>query len=179
MPKLSPQQRRLIRRKTRVPDHDPASESDELNIVPFLDVVVNLIMFLLMTMTVVLSTHEVAAQLPSLRPNGPPGPVEWRATVVLLDSGEVAVVDNAGTLQPGCREHGAAATVPRVGGEPDWLALRTCAEVLHGAHPDVTKVRVTADPSVPLASVIRAMDAMRGSEAQPLFPDVQLAAGIR
>ena len=49
MPNLSPQQRAYIRRRTRVHEPDPSELSSELNIIPFLDIVVNLIMFLLAT----------------------------------------------------------------------------------------------------------------------------------
>ena len=134
MAQLSASQRRYIRRKSRRPDHDPASESDELNIVPFLDVVVNLIMFLLMTMTAILSVAEVQAQLPTYGP-GTPG---WSPTVVITETG-VVVSDGSGTLE----------TIENVGGEPDWLALRACAERLKAEHPDDDDVTVAADPHDP------------------------------
>lgn len=163
MAKLSPSQRRYIRRKSRRPDSDPATESDELNIVPFLDVVVNLIMFLLISMTAVLTVAEVHAQLPSYGP-GTPG---WSASVVITDSG-VIVSDGSRTLE----------TIQLVGGEPDWLALRAVAERLKAEHPDDDDVTISADPMIPLSQLIRAMDAMRGPH-DSLFGDVKLAAGVR
>lgn len=163
MAQLSPSQRRYIRRKSRRPDADPATQSDELNIVPFLDVVVNLIMFLLISMTAVLTVAEVHAQLPSYGP-GTPG---WSATVVITESG-VVISDGRETI----------ATVDNVGGEPDWLELRAHAERLKALHPDDDDVTIAADPMIPLAQVIRAMDAMRGPN-DALFGDVRLAAGIR
>ena len=54
MAKLTPQQRAYIRRRTKVHDPDPSEIAGELNIVPFLDIVVNLIMFLLATSEAVL-----------------------------------------------------------------------------------------------------------------------------
>ncbi len=171
--KLTPSQRRYIRRKSRAPESDPAAESDELNIVPFLDVVVNLIMFLLLTMTAVLTVAEVRAQLPSYGPGEP----QWSATVVLTEGG-VVVSDGQGTVAPGCDDYGSGPTIANVGGEPDWLALRACAEKLHAAHPDSERVTIAADPMIPLAQVIRAMDAVRGAN-DSLFSDVKLAAGVR
>ena len=44
---LSPRQKAYIRKKSKVHDLDPSEASGELNIVPFLDIVVNIIMFLL------------------------------------------------------------------------------------------------------------------------------------
>lgn len=173
MAKLSPAQRRLIRRKTRPPESD-GTESDELNIIPFLDVVVNLIMFLLLTMTSILAAREVQAQLPSY---GPPGTPEWSATIILTDDG-ATVSDGAGTVAPGCEDYGPGPTVARVGEETDWLALRACAERLKALHADSERVTIGADPNIPISHVIRAMDAVRGGQSE-LFPDVRLAAGVR
>lgn len=173
MPKLSPSQRRTIRRKSRPPEVDPATADGELNIVPFLDVVVNLIMFLLMTITAVLSVAEVHAQLPTYGPGEP----EWKATVVLTETG-ILVSDGQGTVAPGCTEYGDGPTVANVGGEPDWLALRACAERLKALHPDSESITLAADPLIPLAEVIRAMDAVRGAN-DSLFGDVKIAAGVR
>src|ERR1700712_2731830 len=70
MPNLSPQQRAYIRRRTRVHEPDPSELSTELNIIPFLDIVVNLIMFLLATSEAVLAIVQIEAQLPQLSSSG-------------------------------------------------------------------------------------------------------------
>lgn len=175
MPHFSAAQRRRIRRATRQADSGP--QDDELNIVPFLDVVVNLIMFLLLTMSAALAAHQVHAQLPSTNPhpNGEPPP--FRPSVVLTDGG-VFVSSAAGHYGPGCSDAGEGPAVPLVGGEPDWLALRACAETLKAAHPDAETVTVSAEPRVELRWVIATMDAFRGP-GDSLFADVELSAGIR
>ncbi len=174
--RLSHSQRRRVRRAVRAPELDPSESGEELNIIPFLDVVVNLVMFMLLTMTTALSAHQVSAQLPG---HGPTGSQAWRANVVLTSDG-VLVADGSGTYAAGCHEHGGVEpTVGLVAGESDWLALRTCAETLHRTHPETASVTVSADPDVPLSSVISAMDALRGGPNAPLFPDVLIAAGIR
>ena len=70
MPKLTSTQRAYIRRRTRYHDPDPSELAGELNIIPFLDVVVNLIMFLLATSEAVLAIVQIEAQLPQLGGGG-------------------------------------------------------------------------------------------------------------
>ena len=61
--RLTPRQRAYVRKRTVVPDPDPSELAEELNIVPFLDIVVNIIMFLLMTLTTVAFFSQVEAAL--------------------------------------------------------------------------------------------------------------------
>ncbi len=175
MPHFTAAQRRRIRRATRV--EEPRPGDDELNIVPFLDVVVNLIMFLLLTMTASLAAREVHAQLPTTDPRPSPRQPVFRPTVVLTDGG-VFVSSAAGQHGPGCETGGDGPAVPLVGGEPDWLALRACAERMKAAHPDARAATVTADPGIEVQWVIGAMDALRGPN-DSLFDDIALAAGVR
>lgn len=174
MPHFTPAQRRRIRRASQ--PEEPSPGDDELNIIPFLDVVVNLIMFLLLTMTAALAAHEVHAQLPTTNPAPRAAPAPFRPTVVLTEGG-VFVGSAAGHYGAGCAL-GEGPAVPIVGGEPDWLALRACAARLKEAHPDATGLTLAADPTIELRWVIAAMDALRGPN-DALFPDVTLAAGVR
>lgn len=175
---LTPSQRRYIRRKSRAAEPSRAELEGELNIVPLLDVVINLILFLLLTTSAALASQQVSAQLPT---HGPPThqPPTWRPTVHLGASG-ITVADAAGTYASGCAERGAVPTLPDVGAERDWLALRTCAERLVADHPgsDGTLV-LSADATVPLQEVITAMDTVRSAGSRPLFPEVRIAAGLR
>ena len=68
--RLTPRQRAYVRKRTRIPDLDPSETSEELNIVPFLDIVVNIVMFLLMTLTTVAFFSQVEAALPEYRKGG-------------------------------------------------------------------------------------------------------------
>lgn len=175
MPHFNAAQRRRIRRATRY--EAPAPGDDELNIVPFLDVVVNLIMFLLLTMSAALAVQEVHAQLPTIDPSPSGEPPPFRPSVVLTDGG-VFVSSAASHFGPGCGEAGEGPAAPIVGGEPDWLALRACAERMKTDHPNADTVTLSADPMVELSWVITAMDALRGPSDR-LFGDVQLSAGVR
>lgn len=177
--KLTARQRRLIRKATRPPSGERSPDNDELSIVPFLDVVINLVMVLLVMMASVMLVSQVSAQMPETSPRPGPGEPAWRPTVVLTATG-IFVTDREGTFQAGCDAHGPAqATLPHVGGRPDLSGLRQCALTLHRAHPDTTGFTITADPRVELADLIGAMDAMRGTPGQPLFTEPQIAAGVR
>jgi hypothetical protein len=174
--KLTARQRRYIRKHSKPPATDRGPDNDELSIIPLLDVVINLVMVLLVLMASALLAREVDAQIPTQGPGN--GQAEWRATVVLGASG-ITVTDAEGIFLYGCETHGTGVTLPLAGGERDWSGLRYCAGQLKAAHPDVTKITLTADPGVPVQDVIRAMDAVRGTDGRPLFPEPQIAAGLR
>ena len=64
--KLTARQRIYVRKRTRAPDLDPSEMAGELNIIPFLDIVVNLIMFLLITTEAVLLISQIESNLPKI-----------------------------------------------------------------------------------------------------------------
>jgi biopolymer transport protein ExbD len=170
-PKLDARQRRLVRRAVARATAEP-EVGGELQVVPLLDILVNLVSFLL----VILATPLLLAQVEAQLPNFGPGRGPWRATVTLTDAG-IFVSDRDGTYSAGCTSHGSGATLPRVGSELDFSGLRYCAEQLRRAHPETESITLTANPGVALQSVLSAMDAVQGHGR--LFPDVTIAAGIR
>lgn len=183
MPNLSPQQRALIRRRTRVHNPDPSEIAGELNIIPFLDIVVNLIMFLLATSEAVLAIVQIEAQLPQLSSGGRPASQQepsLNLNVTLTDGG-IIVTGSGGKLAPGCQDvsSGRVMTVPKKGNEYDWAALTDCATKIKARFSDETEVIVGADPMIHYEYVVAAMDALRSNEQQLLFPKVLLSAGVR
>ena len=66
MAKFTPRQRAYIRKRSKDPTVDPSEMVGELNIVPFLDIVVNLIMFLLATTEAVLLISQIESDLPKI-----------------------------------------------------------------------------------------------------------------
>lgn len=185
MPKLTARQRALIKKRTKVHELSPAEASDELNIVPFLDIVVNLIMFLLMTITAVAFFSQVEAQLPEYSRGG----VGRRAAeapslnlnVTIVAEG-VIVAGSGGKLAPGCTTtaSGRVVTVPRLAsGAYDWAGLTACVQRIKQQFPEEETVTIGADPLVEYQHLIGAMDALRGSGEERLFPEVLLSAGLR
>ena len=207
MPKLTPRQRAYIRKRATFHELDPSEEMGELNIVPFLDIVVNLIVFLLATVQAVLAIAQLDAQLPTLgrrvgRSASDNEGSTLNLSVTITESG-VIVSGSGGKLAPGCvqMQTGRVITIPSAGGELVWvtqqrvgsgrdqhittapgptaIALTECVQRVHREYPDETQVILTADPEVEFRHVVGAMDALRGPGPDELFPDVMLSAGVR
>jgi biopolymer transport protein TolR len=183
MAKLTPQQRAYIRRRTKFHEPDPSEIAGELNIIPFLDIVVNLIMFLLATSEAVLAIVQIEAQLPQLggrSGGGAPKEQTLNLNVTVTDSG-VIVTGSGGKLTPGCQDvsSGRVLTVPKVGDKYDWKGLTECVAKIKVKFADEHDVIIGADPMIHYEHVVAAMDAVRTDGKQVLFPDVLLSAGVR
>ncbi len=176
---LTPRQRRMLRAAQRAKaERDPSESGGELNIVPFLDIVVNLMLFLLATSAVTMAVAQIEVDVPGTCggrdcPEIEPG---LDLTATITDRG-VVLSGHDGFVAPGCEQTSSAAVTTIAG--HDYEALRACAERLHAAYPIERSVIITADPAVEYEHVIATMDAMRGSDDAPLFPGVRLAAGLR
>lgn len=168
--------RRLLRRAIRRSEQGGEAAAGELNIVPFLDIVTNLMLFLLATTTMVASVSEVRAELPGYGPGALPA---LDLSVTLTDRGAV-MATSRGRIGPDCRPSASAGpTAARTAGGYDYEALSRCAAALHDAHPGETSVIITADPGVPYGQLVGAMDAVRSQGDTLLFPDVRISAGVR
>jgi biopolymer transport protein TolR len=180
---LSSAQKLFIRRRLRrAESDDPAAAAGELNIIPFLDIVVNLIMFLLVTIVSVLALSQVEVDLPR---HGPPCrgahcQSSLDLGVTLTDRG-IWVSGTGGVLANGCGvESGTGApTLPIRDGAYDYEALTNCLRHVKGEFPEEDTVIVSADPNIHYEEVLRAMDASRADARGPLFPRVLVAASVR
>lgn len=180
---FTPTQRAYIRKHTKWEELDPSETAGELNIIPFLDIVVNLIMFLLATTAAILAISEIDAQLPTTNRAGKRGGDLGNAlnlNITLTDTG-VIVAGARGKLTPGCENttSGRVVTVPKMGGQYDWSGLNECVARIKSEFPDETQVIVQADPTIEYEYVVKAMDAVRFKGNQELFPDLLLSAGVR
>jgi biopolymer transport protein TolR len=166
--------RRLLRRALRRTENEAGT--GELNIVPFLDIVTNLMLFLLATTASIATVSEVRAELPPIGPGH--GEPTLALSVTLTDHGAVMATAH-GRVGPSCSigEPGFTAARTRYG--YDFAALARCATAMHAAHPDETQVVLSADPDVPYSDLVGAMDALRSSDETLLFPDLQISAGVR
>jgi biopolymer transport protein TolR len=197
---LTPQQRLYVRKRTAYHDPDPSEMAGELNIVPFLDIVVNIIMFLLMTTQAVLAIAELDAHLPSLGRRVGNTQLDSGSTLnlsVQITRAGLIVFASGGKLAPGCRDtaQGRVVTVPSTNGQLVWsrstrgrrrhevgptaLALTECVRQVKQQYPEETQVILSADPEIEFEHLVGAMDALRGPSPDPLFPDVLLSAGQR
>ena len=185
MPELSPTQRSYIRKRTQEPSHDPSEAVGELNIIPFLDIVVNLIMFLLMTTAVVAFFAQVEAQLPDYRRGGVGSVARPQNTlnlnVTITQSGAI-VTGSGGKLAPGCETttSGRVVSVPkRADGTYDWEGLTNCVAKVKVQFQEERQVILSADPVVEYEHLVAAMDAVRSKGSDELFPEILLSGGVR
>ena len=169
---LSAAQRSKIRRLSA--PHEPAAGEDggELNVVPYLDIIMNVMMFVLASVSVVFTAAiPTSAAEANTRPE--PRPPEALALTAMITSQGVSLKTARGSIAPGCGDYGAGLTISG----RDLAALAACARRLKGASPSYAaehEVLVTASPDVPYADVVAVMDALRSDERGPLFPDPRL-----
>lgn len=174
---LSAAQRSRIRRMSRPKEHDPSEVGGELNIVPFLDIVMNVLMFVLATIPAVF-TATVAVEPPN---QGGGGRVrtEQKPTLnlnMIIASGGISLKTGAFSIGPGCEAGGAGYTVAAGGdGAYNWEDVKACAKKLKDASPDYKEentITIIAEPGTPYSTLIQAMDAVRYSGDDLLFDAV-------
>lgn len=179
MAHLTAQDRAYVRRHARAATLDASESAGELNIVPFLDIVVNIIMFLLATTQTLIALAEIDTQLPSSRP----GATQAQSLSATIVAGGIIVSSDTGTFAHDCVSRGSngSITVLLRNGTYDWAGLNACAARIRSRpeFSELENVTLSADPSVPYQAMIHAMDALRHREGRALFPDVRLSAGVR
>jgi biopolymer transport protein TolR len=155
-------------------------ETGELNIVPYLDILKNLILFMLLSITGLATFGIVNVSAPSYGPSTsvapPDNPDQPRLVLSVLISkkGHFVNSENAILGQDG------APTIPvQADGAYDYSALNAQMVKIKSVFPAETKVIVAADPDIPYDALIRTMDAVRETRdttRRELFPDVTLGA---
>ncbi len=175
--KLSASQRSRIRRLSAPKELSPDEEGGELNIVPFLDIIMNVLMFVLATISVTFTTI-IETSPPALggHPNPSKAPT-LSLNVIIIDKGFVLSAYGS-HVGEGCQGAGTGATVGRTpdGRDYDYAGLTTCAKRLKEKLPDAadeTAATLTANGNIPYQVVISTIDALRKSDdGTELFPDI-------
>jgi biopolymer transport protein TolR len=173
--KLSAQQRSKIRRLSTPKEHAPDEAGGELNIVPFLDIIMNVLMFVLatisVTFTATIDTYPPRAGSGARAPTTP----TLGLTVLVVPDG-FSLKARGGNVAPGCNDTGPGIAIPKKEGDYDYEGLKTCAIKLKNAateFKDEMGVTISANPPIPYQVVIGTMDAVRKNEAgEDLFPEV-------
>lgn len=182
--KLSAAQHSIVHRKSKPKPPDPTDGGGELNIVPFLDIVTNLLMFILATIaTVFTATIAMPAPRSSSGAGGPADNDELNITVKILREGYV-VGAAGGFLQPGCTTVSQATlTVPLVSGEHDGVGLTRCMEAIRN-NPEWREqlrtkrnINIATNGDIPYHILVRTLDAVRETRpgANDLFTEPALA----
>lgn len=179
---------RLVRRRTR---HLQFTErTGELNIVPYLDIMVNLIMFMLVTITTSISLSVLGVSAPKYNqqvgggPTTPPKP-ELQLTVFISMKGfyisaRGGYIGSDGQPLAKGAPRPETPTIERRGDDYDFARLTDMVAKFKEENPTESRVILVADYRVPYDTVIKSMDALRareangGKETKELFPDVFL-----
>jgi biopolymer transport protein TolR len=168
------------KRKVR-PKED--EETGELNIVPYLDILMNLIIFMLLSMTGLATFGILNVNAPNYgagaaaNPDQPQKP-PLLLTVAISKKG-FTVAATGGVLGAEGEGSPGGPTIPALpDGTPDYAALTNKMKLIKTSFPDESKVIIAADAEIQYEWLVGTMDAVR--ETQPdhklLFPDVTLGA---
>jgi biopolymer transport protein TolR len=181
MAKLSAAQRARIRRLSQPRELAPDEEGGELNIVPFLDIIMNILIFVLATVAVTFTTTIETTPPSASNSKGASEPKETLNMTVLIVGDGFGVKAAGGNVAQGCQGHAAGLAVPKKAGRYDLVGLTRCAETLKGmkeSFADETQVFLSANNDTDYELIIQVMDALRtGSDGKtPLFPNVNFSA---
>jgi biopolymer transport protein TolR len=190
--RLTAAQRSRIRRLSAPRELAPDEEAGELNLIPFLDIITNVLMFVLASVTVSF-TVTLDADAPKGGSKGVKANTQEESlslTVLILEGGYF-VKGRSASIAAGCQttcSGNCPPTVPRVAAGPDESAdgkkydaasltqcVRTLKTKLETDAPQLAaerQVMITANPNVPFQEVVRAMDALRKDDKGELYPDV-------
>jgi biopolymer transport protein TolR len=176
---VTPQRLRTKLRKIREQAEELAEEGGELNLVPYLDIVTNVIMFLLATITFAAALGDINVSSPTtasqaqLQNQPPPEP-----------KNELNLTVSVSTLP----------TIPKKGNDFDYEGLARTMSMIKASPTakNETKVIVNANPEVVYDVIVQVLDACRGKtipvpdpdhpgkmmEGYERFGDVLLSAGL-
>lgn len=183
-------QLRLRMRKLREQGEEQQEEAGELNLVPYLDIVMNIIMFLLATVTFQATLTSININLPTSALTAPgqvsPPKQELNLTVSITDKGYTlatsgAVLYRGFVLTPtGVQQQSSELpTLPQRDAKHDVAELTRVLAQIKERFPDEERAILTATPQIPYELVVQTMDAMRQApDGRLLFPGVLLGAGV-
>jgi biopolymer transport protein ExbD len=181
--RLSAAQRSKIRRLSAPKELAEGEEAGELNVVPFLDIITNVMMFVLATV-VTSFTATIDTLPPKAGGAGARAPTTptLGLTVIIVPDG-FSVKARGGNVASGCNDTGPGLAVGKVatpdapgGVDYDYKSLNSCAKKLKNLSDDFkdeTSVTISANPNIPYSVVIGTMDALRNDDdGKTLFPEV-------
>jgi biopolymer transport protein ExbD len=175
--KLSSAQRAKVRRLSKPKELAPDEEGGELNIVPFLDIIMNILIFVLATISVTF-TATITSTPPSSRGNGVRAAAESSSldlTVIVVNDG-FSIKASGGSVAPGCDGVGPGISIPKKGESYDYDGLTQCVQKLKNSNPDFeaeSQASLTCNPDVPFQVVVSVMDALRnGKDGTILFEEI-------
>ncbi|MBL9004977.1 MAG: biopolymer transporter ExbD [Myxococcales bacterium] len=176
-------------RRIREQGEEQLEDSGELNLVPYLDIVMNIIMFLLATVQFQAMLANINITLPTAalttETTSAPKP-ELNLTVSISDAG-YTLATSGSVLYRGFRLTAEGVvqttselpTLPKAANQLDLDGLSQILSEIKDRFPDEERAVLTASPQIPYEQVVKTMDAMREWKGRVLFPGVLLSAGVQ
>jgi biopolymer transport protein ExbD len=147
-------------------------ETVEINLVPYMDIVTNIIIFLLASVVNQVPLGTVNASSPTFGGAGGGGEEEKPALnlTVTVGSSGFTLAGSGGVMPP----------IPKLPtGDYDYGALTTKLTEVKNQFKEETKATFNADGGTAYEIVVKTLDAMReDKDGHMLFPDIVFAAGI-
>lgn len=168
---------RISRRKLKPRE---VEHTGDLNLVPYLDITVNLVMFMLLSITGLLEFATININAPKYGPSSggaAADPTEKKLLLTVAISKKGFYVAGAGAVLGNDDAPGTAGepTVPLKGTDFDYTGLTAKLAQVKTAFPTETRVIFAADPDIRYETVVHSMDAAREFEGKPMFFDVSLS----
>ncbi len=174
---MTKRQVRARMRRMREQFEEAEEDTGEINLVPYMDIVTNIIIFLLASVVNQVPLGTVNVSSPTFGGGGGEAQEEKPAlnlTVTVGGSG-FTLAGSGGVMPP----------IPKLpSGDYDYLALTAKLTEIKKEFSDETKATFNADAITPYETVVKTLDAMRtykdekDQHEKALFPDVVFAAGI-
>lgn len=171
---MTRRQVRAAMRRMRDAAEEAEEEGGEINLVPYLDIVTNIIIFLLASVVNQVPLGNINASSPTISQGGAgsadePEKPPLNLTVTVGASG-FTLAASGGVMPP----------IPKQpNGDYDYKALTEKLAEIKKEFSDETKATFNADSNVPYDIVVHTLDAMREDKnGKRLFPDIVFAAGI-
>jgi biopolymer transport protein ExbD len=171
-------QRSRVRRLSAWHEPAPGEEAGEIQLVPYLDIIINILVFVLVSISVIfMSTIDtVPPSVGGGKVRDSVSSKKLNLSVFITNKG-IAFKTSGGSIATGCDNVGGGVTIPSRDNaeEPyDLPAITACARKLKSARPEFdeeTQVTITANPGIEYQHVINVLDALRVDEKGELFPE--------
>jgi biopolymer transport protein ExbD len=145
--------------------------TEELNLVPYLDVMVNLIIFMITVTAYIVQLKEAPVLAPAYGGGGGGGADQKPFLTLVISSRGFGILSSDDSKVAGSE-------LAKEGGAYPWKKLNEKLHEYHQAQTLAENLVVTADGTIPYKVVIQAMDAARTYKKQPMFPGITLAATV-
>lgn len=151
----------------------------ELNLIPYMDIMVNLVLFMLYSITSFLSFTVLNASIPQIAPDSGQAAAQMQKKSLLL---MVRVTSDGFVVDPSIQggPQIPRSQIPKNGKDFNYPELHQQIVSIKNQFPDETKVLLIAEGSIIYQDIIKSMDTLRddkveGKEPKLLFPDVTLS----